>query len=75
LFGEKAMTASVALQKTHFTKDHFMNMKICRAAIINGNMALPKEVLEILPQDTPLYMRTDPEKGTVIIYALSLIHI
>ena len=32
-------------------------------------MALPKEVLEVLPQDTSLYMRTDPEKGTVIIYA------
>lgn len=46
-----------------------MNMKICHAAIVNGSMALPKEALEVLPQDIPLYMRTDPENGTVIIYA------
>ncbi|MEN9868685.1 MAG: hypothetical protein RL748_4275 [Pseudomonadota bacterium] len=46
-----------------------MNMKICYASIVNGSIVLPEEVLEVLPQDIPLYMRTDPEKGTVTICA------
>ena len=46
-----------------------MTMKQCYATIEGGMMKLPDEVLEILPQGTRLYMRTDPEKGTVLIYA------
>lgn len=46
-----------------------MSMKICYSKIVNGNLAIPEEILQILPQDTPLYMRSDTESGTVIIYA------
>lgn len=46
-----------------------MTMKICYATIQDGMLKLPEEVLEVLPQGIRLYMRTDSEKGTVIICA------
>ncbi len=46
-----------------------MTMKICYAPIVDGRMEMPTEILEVLPQGIPLYMRTDPERGTVIILA------
>lgn len=46
-----------------------MTMKIAYAQILNDSMHMPAEVLAVLPQGVNLYLRTDPEKGTVTIYA------
>ena len=43
-------------------------MKECYAEIQNGNMVMPAEVLDILPQGCKLYMCTDSERGTVTIF-------
>lgn len=40
-----------------------MNFKKCYAKIEDGRMQMPSEVLEILPQDMELFIRTDIEKG------------
>jgi hypothetical protein len=44
-------------------------MKECYSEILGGNMAMPPEVLEILPQGKKLYIYTDSERGTVAICA------
>lgn len=46
-----------------------MTMKICHVKIVDGKMEMPSDVLDVLPQEIELYVRTDSEKGTVIIYA------
>lgn len=44
-------------------------MTIAYSQILDGNMRIPDEVLEVLPQGVDLYMRIDSEKGRVVIYA------
>lgn len=46
-----------------------MTIKTAYAAIKNGQIQLPVEAMELLPQDIPLYFFVDSEKGTVTIYA------
>lgn len=46
-----------------------MTMKQCYATITGGILKLPDEMLEILPQDIPIHIYTDSEKGTVTLFA------